>query len=100
MGNVALSNIGGLGVGGDEKCYKVDITMSSSYATSGDTFDSASIPLNTITRVLIPGTVGAATSLQWTGAGTTKIIAYAGSSQVSNTTDLSGVTATALFFGR
>ena len=99
MGTAAFTNISRLGVGGDEIVVKADLTMSSSYATSGDTPDTSTLPLNTVNTMMIPGVVGSATTLQYL-TGTGKIKAYAGSSEVSNATDLSGITARILIFGR
>lgn len=101
MGNVALSNLQKVGVGGDNMCYLADVTMSASYATSGDTFPTTSGPLGNITDVIIKQKPSSTYALEY-DATAGKVLAYAWTTltQVSAATDLSAVTTKALIYGR
>lgn len=98
MGNATFSKITRLSIGGRDLVVSADLTMSSSYATSGDTIDLTQLPLNGVFAIMIPGAIGAATTMQWDLG--TKVVAYAGASQVANATDLSGVVVRCLIFGK
>lgn len=107
MGTATLSNPYRLSVGGDLKVVKATLTMSTSYATSGDTLDilgTAGIGLNSVDDVIITpqkeGTVGG-TNFVYNKA-TGKVTAWDGAGQVNNTTNLSSLIGATpvLIFGR
>lgn len=73
------------------------ITMSDSYATSGDTLVMTTVPFDHVTDIVVEGGAAATDTdgYQFKLGGTAlapKIIAYNTSGQIANTTDLSAVT--------
>ena len=73
------------------KEYIRDITLSSSYATGGDTLDlAAALGVNKIIDVDFDAVGGY--NFKYTAG---KILAYNGTTEIANTTDLSGVTSRA-----
>jgi hypothetical protein len=89
MGNATIATVDGIPrknhVGLLQE-YIRDITMSSSYATGGDTLDlAAALSVNTIIMVEFEPVLGY--NFKYTSG---KILAYNGTTEETNTTDLDG----------
>jgi len=94
---MALTNtVRNVNIEGARKAVTVDITFDSSYATGGEAFVPDDVGLSVIDFADIAATGGRTFSYS---ASTGKILAYAGSTEVTNATDLSAVTVRARIWG-
>lgn len=94
----AITGVPRLEYMGSQKVLNREITMSSSYATGGDTLNLATaLGLNRITQVVFEGDGGYTLVYD---AANGKILAYNGTTQIANTTDLSSVAQRAKIFGK
>ena len=105
MGNVTVTmdaSTLGLKVIGNKRCRTGTITMSSSYATSGDSIPAANqkLGLSVIEKILIFPRLGYALEPDSQTA-PTKILSYtSGGTQTANATNLSTVVAQFIAIGR
>lgn len=76
MGNFTLTNFEKVSVGGANTAWLADLTMSSSYATGGDSFVGASLPFTYIDSLFNPQVINAAGYALDFDQTTQKVLAY------------------------
>jgi hypothetical protein len=97
--------------GVSEKTLRLDVTFDNSYPTGGETLDTSGYNITTIMEESYKGDaaadagytiqlVGTRANGGITAATDTKLVVYAGASQVADTTDLSALRVTATFRGK
>lgn len=103
MGTTGTPNVGHTVPTGAGRVAYGSFTMSSSYATSGDTVAGGpgGLGVNSLSLLIVHRRGTTEHTFQWDGGGTTvKVVAFSAATEVANTTDLSAVTCDYIAVGR